>query len=195
MKKHNQLILLIREVITLIIRFFAPYGIKNEQILELPTNVKRMGIKIGLITVGLTVIALAFSFLLKLTNLMIEHKLILLGIILFMLYRGQQVVREAFYIYESSEDKKFEQILQDEIILRGSNIIGKTADKVMKFDEKSGISKLMSNEAVLNTIKNYMGNLWQQRIKHIMDIIQIISVIAMLVVAMVTNTANSLFFW
>ena len=191
MKKHNQLILLIREVIFLIIKFFAPYGIKNEQILELPTNVKRMGIKIGLITVGLTVIALAFSFLLKLTNLMIEHKLILLGIILFMLYRGQQVVREAFYIYESSEDKKFEQILQDEIILRGSNIIGKTADKVMKFDEKSGISKLMSNEAVLNTIKNYMGNLWQQRIKHIMDIIQIISVIAMLVVAIVTNTAIS----
>ena len=188
MKKQERLKTLIREVINLIIKFFKPYGISDE-LLTIPRNVKRMGFKVGFINLGMTVIALIFAFMLKVTNLMIERRLILLGIILFMLYRGQQVVREAFHLFESSENKKFELIFEDEIVFRGSQIIGKTSNKVLKYDASNKLYKMMSNESVLNTIKNYLQNMWRQKIQHTFDVFEMISVIIMLTIAILTNTS------
>lgn len=188
MKKQERLKTLIREVINLIIKFFKPYGISDE-LLTIPRNVKRMGFKVGFINLGMTVIALIFVFMLKVTNLMIERRLILLGIILFMLYRGQQVVREAFHLFESSENKKFELIFEDEIVFRGSQIIGKTSNKVLKYDSSNKLYKVMSNESVLNTIKNYLQNMWRQKIQHTFDVFEMISVIIMLTIAILTNTS------
>lgn len=190
MKGQEKLKNLIREVVNLIIKFFKPYGLSDEM-LSIPNSVKRMGFKVGFMNFGMTVIALTFAFMLKVTNMMIEYRLILLGIIFFMLYRGQQVVREAFYLFESSESKKFELIFEDEIVFRGSQIIGKTSDKVLKYDETNNLYKVMSNESVLNTIKNYLQNLWRQKIRHTFDIFEIISVIIMLTVAIATNTSIS----
>ena len=187
MKKQERLKTLIREVINLIIKFFKPYGISDE-LLTIPRNVKRMGFKVGFINLGMTVIALIFAFMLKVTNLMIERRLILLGIILFMLYRGQQVVREAFHLFESSENKKFELIFEDEIVFRGSQIIGKTSNKVLKYDASNKLYKVMSNESVLNTIKNYLQNMWRQKIQHTFDVFEMISVIIMLTIDILTNT-------
>lgn len=188
MKKQERLKTLIREVINLIIKFFKPYGISDE-LLTIPRNVKRMGFKVGFINLGMTVIALIFAFMLKVTNLMIERRLILLGIILFMLYRGQQVVREAFHLFESFENKKFELIFEDEIVFRGSQIIGKTSNKVLKYDASNKLYKVMSNESVLNTIKNYLQNMWRQKIQHTFDVFEMISVIIMLTIAILTNTS------
>lgn len=188
MKKQERLKTLIREVINLIIKFFKPYGISDE-LLTIPRNVKRMGFKVGFINLGMTVIALIFAFMLKVTNLMIERRLILLGIILFMLYRGQQVVREAFHLFESSENKKFELIFEDEIVFRGSQIIGKTSNKVLKYDASNKLYQVMSNESVLNTIKNYLQNMWRQKIQHTFDVFEMISVIIMLTIAILTNTS------
>ena len=188
MKERKKLINLLQEVVNLIIKFFKPYGMSDEM-LRIPESVKRAGFKLGFMNLGMTVIALAFSFMLKITNMMIEYRLILLGIIFFMLYRGQQVVREACNMWESSESKKFELIFEDEIVFRGSQIIGKTADKVLKYDTSNRLFRIMSNEEVLNTIKNYLQNLWRQKIQHVFDLLEIISVIMMLIVAVVTNTA------
>lgn len=190
MKGQEKLKNLIREVVNLIIKFFKPYGLSDEM-LSIPNSVKRMGFKVGFMNFGMTVIALTFAFMLKVTNMMIEYRLILLGIIFFMLYRGQQVVREAFYLFESSESKKFELIFEDEIVFRGSQIIGKTSDKVLKYDEANNLYKVMSNESVLNTIKNYLQNLWRQKIRHTFDIFEMVSVIIMLAVAIATNTSIS----
>lgn len=188
MKKQERLKTLIREVINLIIKFFKPYGISDE-LLTIPKNVKYMGFKVGFINLGTTVIALVFAFMLKVTNMMIERRLILLGIILFMLYRGQQVVKEAFHLFESSENKKFELIFEDEIVFRGSQIIGKTSNKVLKYDASNKLYKVMSNESVLNTIKNYLQNMWRQKIQHTFDVFEMISVIIMLTIAILTNTS------
>mgnify|MGYP000563768157 FL=1 len=188
MKKQERLNTLIREVINLIIKFFKPYGISDE-LLTIPKNVKHMGFKVGFINLGTTVIALVFAFMLKVTNMMIERRLILLGIILFMLYRGQQVVKEAFHLFESSENKKFELIFEDEIVFRGSQIIGKTSNKVLKYDASNKLYKVMSNESVLNTIKNYLQNMWRQKIQHTFDVFEMISVIIMLTIAILTNTS------
>jgi len=188
MKKQERLNTLIREVINLIIKFFKPYGISDE-LLTIPKNVKHMGFKVGFINLGTTVIALVFAFMLKVTNMMIERRLILLGIILFMLYRGQQVVKEAFHLFESSENKKFELIFEDEIVFRGSQIIGKTSNKVLKYNASNKLYKVMSNESVLNTIKNYLQNMWRQKIQHTFDVFEMISVIIMLTIAILTNTS------
>ena len=188
MKKQERLNTLIREVINLIIKFFKPYGISDE-LLTIPKNVKHMGFKVGFINLGTTVIALVFAFMLKVTNMMIERRLILLGIILFMLYRGQQVVKEAFHLFESSENKKFELIFEDEIVFRGSQIIGKTSNKVLKYDASNKLYKVMSNESVLNTIMNYLQNMWRQKIQHTFDVFEMISVIIMLTIAILTNTS------
>ena len=65
----------------------------------------------------------------------------------------------------------------------------KTADKVLKYDTSNKLFRIMSNEEVLNTIKNYLQNLWRQKIQHVFDCLEIISVIIMLIVAIITNTA------
>lgn len=188
MKVQEKLKNLMREVVNLIIKFFKPYGLSDDM-LTIPKSVKRMGFKVGFMNLGMTVIALVFAFMLKATNMMIEHRLIFLGIILFMLYRGQQVVRAAFYVFEISENKEFELIFEDEIVSRGIQIIGKTANKVLKYDTSNKFYKVMSNESVLNTIKNYLQNMWRQKIQHTFDVFEIISVIIMLTVAILTNTS------
>ena len=187
MKKQTKFKNIIQEVINLIIKFFKPYGLSDE-LLTIPENVKRMGFKVGFMQLGITIIALVFAFMLKITNLMIEYRLILLGMLFFMLYRGQQVVEKAFNLFESSEIQKFSLIFEDEIVFRGSQIIEKTSNKVLKYDSANKLYKIMSNESALNTIKNYLENLWKQKIQHTFDVFKIISVLIMLVVAILTNT-------
>lgn len=188
MEERKKLKDLIREVGNLIVKFVKPYGCKDEM-LVIPKHVKRIGIKVGCMSTTMTIVSLVFAFMLKGTNVLIQHKFILLGIILFMLYKGQEVVRESFHIFESSENEKFNQIFQDEIVFRGSMLIAETTNKVQKYDEKRNLYQVMSDRKVLNSIKNYMSNLWKLKINHIFEIVQIISVLAMLIVAMATNTA------
>lgn len=71
--------------------------------------------------------------------------------------------------------KKFDLIFEDEIVLRGSRIIGKTANKVLKFDSNSKLYTTMSNESVLNTIKQYLQNLWKLKIQTFFDFLEIMS--------------------
>ena len=159
----------------------------NDKILEMPKSVKKIGIKVEVLSLSMTIFSLVFAFVLKFTNIAIEHKLFLLGIILFMLYRGERVLRDAFNIYADNEATKFNLIFEDEIAYTASNIIGKTKDKVLKYDEKSNIYRVMSNESILNTLKNYLNNLWNQQIKHRFDILEIISILFMLLTAIITN--------
>ena len=146
MKAKEKLKDLIREVINLIKKFFKPYGIKDEMLI-IPANIKKMEIKVEVIHLSMTIFALIFAFMLRVTNMLIEYKLILLGIIVFMLYRSQEVLREGFFIFEDSEREKFQIIFEDEVVYRGCQIIGKTLDRVLKYDESSKLYKIMSNES------------------------------------------------
>ncbi len=188
MKKQGKIKKIIREMINLIIKFLKPYRISDE-ILTIPKNIKRRGFKVGFMDLGITIVSSLFAFMLKATNNLIEHRLILFGIILFMLYRGQRAIKEALRFLKNSESKKFELILEDEIVFRSTQIVGKTSNKVLKYDTSNKLYKVMSNEAVLNSIKNYLQNLWQQKIQHTFDVLEILSVIIMLVAAILTNTS------
>ena len=68
MNERKKLTTLFREVINLIIKFFKPYGLRDE-LLEIPESIKNMGFKVGCMNWIMTVISLAFAFLLKLTNM------------------------------------------------------------------------------------------------------------------------------
>lgn len=190
MKAQEKLKHLIREVVNLIIKFFKTYGIKDE-ILNIPENVKQMGLKVKIMNLAINVLTLIFAFMLKATNMLIEYRLVLLGIILFMLYRGQRILKDAFFLFGDTEREKFQHIFEDEIAFRGSQIIGKTTDRVIKYDESNKLYKLMDNESMLNTIRSYLKNLWSQRIQHTFDVLELISVMVMLIVTILTNTSIS----
>lgn len=190
MKAQEKLKHLIREVVNLIIKFFKTHGIKDE-ILNIPENVKQMGLKVKIMNLAINVLTLIFAFMHKATNMLIEHRLILLGIILFMLYRGQRILKDAFFLFGDTEREKFQHIFEDEIACRGSKIIGKTTDRVIKYDESNKLYKLMDNESMLNTIRSYLKNLWSQRIQHTFDVLELISVMVMLIVTILTNTSIS----
>lgn len=179
---------LIKELGNMIYNFIKPHNL-NEKILEMPKNVRNMGIKIEVLSLSLTVFSLVFAFMLKLTNMMIEQKIFLLGIILYMLYQGQNILKDAFSIYSDSEYSKYNMIFEDELVLKGTNLIGATKDKVLKYDENSKIYRVMDNETILNTIKKYLDNLWRHQIKHRFDVIELISILAMIVIAIITNDA------
>ena len=179
---------LIKELGKMIYNFIKPYNL-NEPILKMPKNVRNMGVKIEVLSLSLTIFSLVFAFMLKLTNMMIEQKIFLLGIILYMLYRGQGILKDAFSIYSDSERAKYNMIFEDELVLKGTNIIGVTKDKVLKYDENSKIYRVMDNETILNTIQKYLENLWGHQIRHRFDVIELISILLMIVTAIVTNTA------
>lgn len=179
---------LVKELGKMIYSFIKPHNL-NEKILEMPKNVKNMGIKIEILSLSLTIFSLTFAFMLKLTNMMIEQKLFLLGVILYMLYKGQYILKDAFNIYSDSEYSKYNMIFEDELVLKGTNIIGVTKDKVLKYDENNKIYRVMDNETILNTIKKYLDNLWRHQIRHRFDIIKLISILIMIVIAIITNDA------
>lgn len=179
---------LFKELWKIICNFIKPYKL-DESILKMPKNVKKMGIKIEILSLSLTIFSLVFAFILKVTNMMIEQKLFLLGIILYMLYRGEKVLRDAFNLYSDTEYAKYNMIFEDELVLKGTNIIGVTKDRVLKYDENSKIYRIMDNETILNTIKKYLDNLWRHQIKHRFDVIEIISILLMVATAIITNDA------
>ena len=71
MKAKEKLKDLIREVINLIKKFFKPYGIKDEMLI-IPANIKKMGIKVEVIHLSMTIFALIFAFMLRVTNMLID---------------------------------------------------------------------------------------------------------------------------
>ena len=150
------------ELKEMIVNFKYNYGIKDK-ILKMPNNKKKMGLKVEFLSLLMTIISLVFAFVLRFTNMMIEMKLFLLGIILFMLYRGERILRDAFNIYADSEAIKFDLIFEDEIVYKARLIIGKTKDKVLKYEDRNKIYRIMDNESVLNTIRNYLENSWKQQ--------------------------------
>ena len=177
-----------KELCIIIKNFIKPTYIKDK-ILNIPKEVKKIGMKLELLSLLMTVIGLGFSFLLKLTNNLISLKYIILGIIIFMLYRSEQIIQGAFNIYETSERTKFDLIFDDELVYRGSVIVGKVKDKILKFDDKSKMYKIMTNEEVMNSIKNYLNNYWSLKLKRIFNIFEAISIIIMIIVAIITNDA------
>ena len=52
---------LIREFINLILNFFKPFGLPDD-LLKIPTNVKKMGFRVSFIELSTTVISLIFCF-------------------------------------------------------------------------------------------------------------------------------------
>ena len=73
--------------------------------------------------------SLVFAFMLKLTNMMIEQKIFLLGVIIYMLYQGQNILRDAFSIYSDSEYFKYNMIFEDELVLKRCMAIHKRKRK------------------------------------------------------------------
>ena len=177
---------LFQEVKDLFVSFFRPCRL-IDKIFELPSDVRKLGIRMNSFTLVSTILSLVFSFMLKSVNILITYKFILLGIMLFMLYRGQQLLSNSLNLFRDSEEAKFSLIFNDEVIFRGSTIIGKVSNRVSKYDPKNNLYRIMDNESIINSIKRYLQTFWRLKIAHMFEIFDTVSVIVMLVVAIITN--------
>jgi len=186
--KKQKIFDLFKEVANLWVSFFRPYQL-IDPIFAIPSEVRKLGIKVNSFTLISTILSILFSFMLKGTNMLITHKFILLGIIMFMLYRGQQLLSSSLNLFRDSEEAKFHLIFNDEIVFRGSSIIGKVSNRVSRYDPKNKIYRIMDNESVINSIKRYLSTCWQLKIDHCFEIVDSISVILMLIVTVITNDA------
>ena len=145
----------LREVINLIIVFFKPFGIAND-LLVVPKNVYTIGKKFFLLSLLLTLINLILAFFLKICNILIQQKFIILGIIFFLLYGSRQLLNTSLGLLQDSERIKLDEVIANEISSTANKIMSKVSNKMYKFDKKNNFYQLMSNEAILQCIKNFI---------------------------------------
>ena len=129
---------LLQKMKSLVSTAFKPFGLKHKM-LAVPPTLKRRGRTLAVIEFSITFLGLAFSFLLKATNTMIEMKFIILGIVFFMLYYGEQVLKSCLDLIIAAESKNYQFMFDNEIILRGSKILSEVTDKVHKKNEKTNM--------------------------------------------------------
>ncbi len=177
---------ILSETIGICRKFFRKIKISEKE-LEVPKNLKWMSTKIALVGTTMNVIGIVFSFFLTFANFAIEAKMIFLGIMLFMLYKGEGVIEEAVQLYNGAEKEKNSLIKTDEIAWRGSRIIANVSGKVMKYYPERKIYRVMTNEEILNSIKRYLDRAWGIKIYRKFDMFDMICAIAMLAGAIATN--------
>lgn len=185
MKKQKNFYLF-NEIKNIFMSFIRPCQLIDE-IFELPRDVRKLGLKTNSFALVSTIICLLFSFMLKATNILISHKFILLGIMLFMLYRGQQLLSDSINLFRDSEEAKFTLIFDDEVTFRGSTIIGKVSNRVSKYDSENELYRIMDNESIINSIKRYLQTFWRLKINHMFEIFDTVSVIVTLIIAIISN--------
>lgn len=172
----------------IIYNFLKPSVLHND-FLKVPKNIKKIGNKFNAYSLTCTLLATIFAFFLKATNMLIEMKFIMLGIMCFMLYCGQEVARTALQALKRSENERFANEIKKGVLLKAGEVILKSYDRVLMKDPKSGLIRTMSGEEMLNTFERYTETLWEFQIQHKFDICQLISIMIMLVVAILTNTS------
>lgn len=186
----NRIVETIKQLLALFKDFFRSFGIKDELIM-VPKDIKSTALSLGYKQLGIQVVGLIFAYFLQLTNLSIEHRLIGLGILLYILYKSQHVITEAFGMFQDAEREKLELMFNNYAVEIGNKIISKTAYKIHKYDEKNKFYKILENERILSVCKNYTLSIWRQTLTHRFDILSFVSTIVMLSTAIVTNSKIS----
>lgn len=176
-----------KEIAHIVKAFVVPYkGIASVR--DVPNSIKKKGRIFGSLNLLLTLMSLVFSFMLKGSNLLIEHRLAIFGIMLFMLYKGERLISQLIQNYLNVERENYNQIFDDEVITFGADVLRLTSNKVFKYSEKFNMSMIMENESLINCIKRYVQSLWQYQVQHVFDMFELMSVSVMLAVVFITNT-------
>ena len=181
---------IIKQLLVLFKDFFKSFGI-NDELIMVPKDIKSTALSLGYKQLGIQVVGLIFAYFLQLTNLSIEHRFIGLGILLYILYKSQRVITEAFGMFHEAESEKLELLFNNYAVELGNKLISKTAYKIYKYDEKNKFYKILENERILSVCKNYTQSIWKQTLTHRFDILSFISTLVMLSTAIVTNSKIS----
>ena len=164
----------VKEILYIIKVFVVPYkaldGVK-----DIPKELKKKGNILGMLVLMETLIALVFSFMLKATNMLIEHKLIVAGMLVFMLYKAEKLISNFIFNFKDIERKNYTQTFENEMTSFGMTILGKTTDRVFRYDKTKGYSTVMENEPLINCIKRYEEIWWEYQINHKFDVIEVCS--------------------
>ena len=167
------------------------YQTIDDKSLKIPRELKMQEIKRQIFSLLMSILGMAFAFMLKLTNTLLAEKLIILGIICFCFYQSQRLIDQSLYVWSNSIRTKFSELVQKNISIKASEILIKVQNSVLKYDEKDGYYHTFSNEKVLNTIQRYLGRAWARQSDLIFNYLSIVSVVIMIIVTIITNTSIS----
>ena len=176
----------VRESKKVIVYFFKKTGIDDEN-LKVPEELKKIANRYELLGLCGTVIATLFSFLLIACNMAIEAKMAVIGIMLYMLYKSEVIIRETIRVFSDEEREKNDMILKHETSCRASRFIGKVTNKVMKYNKDLKIYQMMTGEEITNCIKEYLTRLWEAKITWKFKLMEVVNIIVMLIAAIITN--------
>ena len=176
----------VKEILYIIKVFVVPYK-ALDGVEDVPKELKKKGNILGMLVLMETIIALVFSFMLKATNMLIEHKLVVAGMLIFMLYKAEKLISNFSYNFRDIERKNYTQTFNDKMTSLGMTILGKTTDRVFRYDKTKGYSSVMENEPLINSIKRYEEIWWEYQINHKFDVIEVCSIIVMMILVIVTN--------
>ena len=180
------MIKILKRIKELVLLFIKPLKVKDE-VLAIPKNLRTTSIRLEIFDLMLTLLSLAFSYMLLYANMLIEHKFILLGIIVFMLHAGRTVITESLELPLDTAKEDYRNMVNNEIILRGSQIIAKVFEKVSKYDEKTQAYVILPNERVLNVINRYLDSFWHLSLTKPFKVLELLSSFVMIIFSIVTN--------
>jgi len=183
LKRIKAFLLKIKELFVL---FARPLRL-NDEILAVPKNLKKDSIKIETFGLLMTLLSLVFSYLLKASNMLIEHQFILLGLIVFMLYSGSNVIIDSLELPLSNVRESYQHVFDSEIILRGSKLMSHVFEKVSKYDPKTQAYVLLPNERILNVIRRYLSDFWHLSTTKPFKVLELVTSVIMLAFSIITN--------
>lgn len=193
MEGKDKFKLIFRETLNILENFFKPYKL-IDPILEIPSDLYKSGFRNGIISSLTTVVTLVFTFTLKASNYFVEQKLIILGIIFFLLYLSRDITRTTFSSINKLNDTKLREIFDNSLMVVGAKMLGILTNKVEQYDDKQNCYKLMSNRKVVECLKRYLRNLWGIKITYLFNLFTLANTIIMLVFTIVTNSKISQYF-
>lgn len=175
----------VREVKKLIKDFIRRDFIKDEA-LKQPDDLRNMYKKMNI--TKFIMLGLVFNFLSFLTlagNYAIEQGFGIIGIGVYLIYFGRNIVQTLYFQWDRNLSTEIEFKREDSLTISSSRILDKVSNNV--YQKKDNQWQQCSNERIMNCITDYLLNSWDVQNNYMINLGQILSTIIMLIATVVSN--------
>lgn len=176
----------LKETVRILVIFFKPFEAKHE-LLKVPEHVKKQGGRLGWFDFILNAIGFAFSYLLVATNWSIEHKLVILGIVLFSFSKARHIVEIGLKMMNQNTRTTFETLFDNEEIEMGHIVLAKVINKVRCYNEETKYWSILTKDEIINSLKTYIESTWNIAMYHRFEIFKMLIAILSIIFAIITN--------
>lgn len=184
-KRNSKKINYVKEVRKLIRDFFRRDFIRDNILIQ-PRELKEMYKKMNITKFIMNGIVFNFlSFLTLAGNYAIEKGFGIIGILLYLIYFGRNIVHTLYNQWDRNLSSEIEFKREDSLTIAGSKILQKVTNHI--YQKKDNQWNQCSNEQITNCIADYLLNTWDVQNNYLINIGQIISTLIMLTATVLTN--------